>query len=207
MVWSDWPVVDHPRSRGVYAGVDGAGALVVGSSPLARGLRPRRRVAYRHYRIIPARAGFTVGLRGYRDGDGGSSPLARGLPTSGPTRLTIRGSSPLARGLPALLRRHIPHPRIIPARAGFTPLPRPRPNCQQDHPRSRGVYAIHRPAASGPSGSSPLARGLPPSKASSPARRSSRAASCSIWPGAACPTTPPSRRRQDGFSASPRSRR
>ena len=51
-------------------------------------------------------------------------------------------------------------PRIIPARAGFTP---PCPRCGHagsDHPRSRGVYpAAHVRAAHG-EGSSPLARGL-----------------------------------------------
>ena len=30
--------------------------------------------------------------------------------------------------------------RIIPARAGFTPIPGPRMSASEDHPRSRGVY-------------------------------------------------------------------
>ena len=50
---------------------------------------------------------------------------------------------------------------IIPARAGFTR----RPPCScppgKDHPRSRGVYSERRTAPREPSGSSPLARGLP----------------------------------------------
>ena len=51
---------------------------------------------------------------------------------------------------------------IIPARAGFTPPGRrPRPQ-QRDHPRSRGVYAARASFASRRAGSSPLARGLPP---------------------------------------------
>ena len=52
---------DHPRSRGVYPPRLAGTLPVVGSSPLARGLR----VCSRYYRvrtgIIPARAGFTVG--------------------------------------------------------------------------------------------------------------------------------------------------
>ena len=50
---------DHPRSRGVYL----RGSLLRdrrgGSSPLARGLPPLRRVDHGASGIIPARAGFT----------------------------------------------------------------------------------------------------------------------------------------------------
>ena len=73
---------------------------MVGSSPLARGLRPIWRPVRIPLRIIPARAGFTA----YGD------------------RKTTwgNGSSPLARGL---LLKFVCYPyaaRIIPARAGFT---------------------------------------------------------------------------------------
>ena len=53
-------------------------------------------------------------------------------------------------------------PRIIPARAGFT---RPQARAEgrgRDHPRSRGVYSIRSGSRRIISGSSPLARGLPP---------------------------------------------
>ena len=50
--------------------------------------------------------------------------------------------------------------RIIPARAGFTSRPRPRPLPPWDHPRSRGVYVHIILAVSLIAGSSPLARGL-----------------------------------------------
>ena len=71
------------------------------------------------------------------------------------------GSSPLARGL-----HHAGEPvgvdlGIIPARAGFTRLPRRGPNLRGDHPRSRGVYGPLRARFGPESGSSPLARGLP----------------------------------------------
>ena len=53
-------IADHPRSRGVYGrgfhGVD----MILGSSPLARGLPSSFGRPYRHNRIIPARAGFTT---------------------------------------------------------------------------------------------------------------------------------------------------
>ena len=111
---------DHPRSRGVYAGMrDGLG-WSTGSSPLARGLRCSRSRAGGARRIIPARAGFTFGLDPNSPVTGGSSPLARGLPIGGGQGVQVLG--------------------IIPARAGFTiPVPAPgRGNT--DHPRSRGVY-------------------------------------------------------------------
>ena len=70
------------------------------------------------------------------------------------------GSSPLARGL-------LPHGaavfvvvRIIPARAGFTPTDGTGEAGIEDHPRSRGVYALVRSVVLRRSGSSPLARGL-----------------------------------------------
>ena len=50
---------------------------------------------------------------------------------------------------------------IIPARAGFTPWPRPTGTPSADHPRSRGVYRPSWARGARPRGSSPLARGLP----------------------------------------------
>ena len=52
---------DHPRSRGVYEMWGPDKPAVLGSSPLARGLRARSCTASRAMRIIPARAGFTMG--------------------------------------------------------------------------------------------------------------------------------------------------
>ena len=173
---------DHPRSRGVYA--DRVAYLMVdmGSSPLARGLRRPRRLPHGGYGIIPARAGFTPPYREDTFLIVGSSPLARGL-RADTTKVTDdhriiparagftgqiwsmscarSGSSPLARGLHSPGRSWCAPIRIIPARAGFTagscgPLPR-----VLDHPRSRGVYGrmVEEPRPG--LGSSPLARGLP----------------------------------------------
>ena len=50
---------DHPRSRGVYCACCGAVVLELGSSPLARGLRPASAGVSLARGIIPARAGFT----------------------------------------------------------------------------------------------------------------------------------------------------
>ena len=90
---------DHPRSRGVYVHPAGAPPLIVGSSPLARGLPHGRPALARGAGIIPARAGFTLlvpdGLP--QDGD---HPRSRGV--YGGSMAVTRpptGSSPLARGL------------------------------------------------------------------------------------------------------------
>ena len=132
--------LDHPRSRGVYSHSCPASRRAQGSSPLARGLRERPRERLTHGRIIPARAGFTHGLS---------------------RRFAHLGSSPLARGLPVGVVGPHGETGIIPARAGFTVDRRPRTGARRDHPRSRGVYAAHTVICTRPSGSSPLARGLP----------------------------------------------
>ena len=72
----------------------------------------------------------------------------------------VEGSSPLARGLLATLPCCRSKPRIIPARAGFTPTSAPGACTTRDHPRSRGVYVINLSCAIVTGGSSPLARGL-----------------------------------------------
>ena len=57
------PSWDHPRSRGVYVRQTSSSPRISGSSPLARGLHPRRAPQRLPPRIIPARAGFTRGRR------------------------------------------------------------------------------------------------------------------------------------------------
>ena len=74
--------------------------------------------------------------------------------------LRVVGSSPLAQGLPSHQGHRRRHPRIIPARAGFTTCRRPGSRSRPDHPRSRGVYPRRPWPAATPAGSSPLARGL-----------------------------------------------
>ena len=154
---------DHPRSCGVYTRHSYYVSIRAGSSPLARGLQ---RGAAHHpgdRRIIPARAGFTKAKApspsGPRD-----HPRSRGVYVSRARDASAsHGSSPLARGLQVMAMSAHSHHRIIPARAGFTRRGSRSEPTKPDHPRSRGVYCCctHLPSAS--PGSSPLARGLPPS--------------------------------------------
>ena len=153
---------DHPRSRGVYSMGCMIRFLPAGSSPLARGLRPSVGMGHVRSRIIPARAGFTMSTRSdtrpKKD-----HPRSRGVyPRRGVQIHIDRGSSPLARGLLAGLVGGLGVPGIIPARAGFTAPGRAPWAAPADHPRSRGVYCPSGSTRSSLSGSSPLARGLPP---------------------------------------------
>ena len=69
---------DHPRSRGVYMGMMRASTLMVGSSPLARGLRRAGPGDRRRAGIIPARAGFTS-RQPCRSLSPGDHPRSRGV--------------------------------------------------------------------------------------------------------------------------------
>ena len=152
---------DHPRSRGVYTVVPSSATMVIGSSPLARGLPDHGRVPRRQGRIIPARAGFTTcsprPCRSSRD-----HPRSRGVYQTIAAAIIRRlGSSPLARGLRSARPPRGLTPRIIPARAGFTRRRRASRSYVWDHPRSRGVYTATASRRRRTPGSSPLARGLP----------------------------------------------
>ena len=111
---------DHPRSRGVYRRYSALDMGRMGSSPLARGLRPRPARAPRSQGIIPARAGFTpqydpdiLSCEDHPRSRGVYGPVAQ--VTDAP-----EGSSPLARGLLTIAVAVARCGRIIPARAGFT---------------------------------------------------------------------------------------
>ena len=138
--------------------------LVIGSSPLARGLQQRGPLVEEDGGIIPARAGFTDRLRrthrAHRD-----HPRSRGVYLTNLQILQeVSGSSPLARGLPSAGWDLTTGTGIIPARAGFTAAVAGHGPAPTDHPRSRGVYyrvALPQPPGYG---SSPLARGLPVQK-------------------------------------------
>ena len=132
---------DHPRSRGVYTWPLVLWAKSCGSSPLARGLPPSRRGRDPEARIIPARAGFTLGPhrnpREPRD-----HPRSRGVYCEDLVHRFVRkGSSPLARGLLLGDVDDDKWPGIIPARAGFTEDGGVGGVSHGDHPRSRGVYS------------------------------------------------------------------
>ena len=131
-----------------------------GSSPLARGLHVHHGPRGPGWRIIPARAGFTLRVlpAGGRRRD---HPRSRGVYLNCSHELLTRtGSSPLARGLRPLVTIAPISSRIIPARAGFTGRPAGRGPRRADHPRSRGVYGVGGDVSVHRVGSSPLARGL-----------------------------------------------
>ena len=91
--------LDHPRSRGVYDHPHGSVGPLMGSSPLARGLRRVSGSGRCSVGIIPARAGFTIQTTqlGKVDAD---HPRSRGVYAAlGPVQRRFAGSSPLARGL------------------------------------------------------------------------------------------------------------
>ena len=151
---------DHPRSRGVYSTSQDPSMSPGGSSPLARGLRAEYRSGHHRQWIIPARAGFTKWAKWIADLTR-DHPRSRGvyhLPS--PCRDGGGGSSPLARGLPPEGAQRGVEGRIIPARAGFTAGFSARTRNSGDHPRSRGVYGVETDREHGDIGSSPLARGL-----------------------------------------------
>ena len=131
---------DHPRSRGVYISASLFVPAVLGSSPLARGLRHSAGLFGPHAGIIPARAGFTKPPKNFRCMEK-DHPRSRGVyPPRLPDQHGLRGSSPLARGLPPKWERIRCRRGIIPARAGFTTPFSNIPRMLWDHPRSRGVY-------------------------------------------------------------------
>ena len=116
-----WPArPDHPRSRGVYSVTRSATGVSGGSSPLARGLRPRLVGRQVRNRIIPARAGFTE-VAARQAGPRPDHPRSRGVyPSKYLGMFQCGGSSPLARGLQRSDDEGADQLRIIPARAGFT---------------------------------------------------------------------------------------
>ena len=135
--WKPW---DHPRSRGVYKLMRNMGLMLLGSSPLARGLQECPRRSVRTPGIIPARAGFTPRSTHF-SAKNRDHPRSRGV--YGQLRLRTAGLG-----------------GIIPARAGFTGPVLSLSLVMTDHPRSRGVYPQYPRGLRHYGGSSPLARGL-----------------------------------------------
>ena len=111
---------DHPRSRGVYGGVNLQTIETDGSSPLARGLPGEGPMVAGLGGIIPARAGFTSVTTVWSSSDS-DHPRSRGVYGCGAAASDAPGgSSPLARGLPICDGVSSAETGIIPARAGFT---------------------------------------------------------------------------------------
>ena len=129
-----------------------------------------RKVYHMVYFIVTEVGGSSPHARGLlTDGEGGTvvgriipaCPRMRGVyGTATATDDGTGGSSPLARGLLNGWHHDRGQHRIIPARAGFTPITPRRARTVGDHPRSRGVYKEGVHALLRRIGSSPLARGL-----------------------------------------------
>ena len=110
----------HPRSRGENPSTSLATACVMGSSPLTRGKRDRRRYRNRSPGLIPAHAGKTPG-RWARASSARAHPRSRGENNpSGVKVLPKAGSSPLTRGKLTLDDPGHVMRGLIPAHAGKT---------------------------------------------------------------------------------------
>ena len=153
---SRWAPVQAPRTHGPVTPPQAHRPFSRSRGVYCRVLRLDDQVL----RIIPARAGFTR-LAWHTCRVVPDHPRSRGVYESSTSELTQDGgSSPLARGLPSNLISCQPLQRIIPARAGFTRcVGLSRGGCG-DHPRSRGVYPNIAKDIKFCKGSSPLARGL-----------------------------------------------
>ena len=155
--WCSWWA--HPRSRGENALAGKAADELVGSSPLTRGKRCRRRLFGRPRRLIPAHAGktFCVSPRRYCSR---AHPRSRGEnQRSNPTGGTATGSSPLTRGKRHPPRRGHERPGLIPAHAGKTAMMGCSLRAVRAHPRSRGENSSMVSTTTRGQGSSPLTRG------------------------------------------------
>ena len=159
----DAHITDHPRSHGEYVAVPSCRRSPFGSSPLARGIRAGGGHRPAGHRIIPARTGNTGGAGGHASPPP-DHPRSHGeyVGVDGDQEAVV-GSSPLARGI--LAQDVFPElrVRIIPARTGNTAGRRTVQNVGSDHPRSHGEYPPPPRLTPPPPGSSPLARGIPPS--------------------------------------------
>ena len=149
----------HPRSRGDHGGDTRLFQRGRGSSPLARGPRPRRSATTCRPGLIPARAGTTIS-------HASNSSISRAHPRSrGDHRRRAElshsgaGSSPLARGPRFNGRVNISPIGLIPARAGTTCFRGQNLSGIRAHPRSRGDHLPIRGLIFIMAGSSPLARG------------------------------------------------
>ena len=111
-----------------------------GSSPLTRGALECFYGAGGFGGLIPDHAGSTRG-RSACTLRGGAHPRSRGEHCSStPTIRTMTGSSPLTRGALNFTVCKLSYIRLIPAHAGSTRPPIPRPSPSRAHPRSRGEH-------------------------------------------------------------------
>ena len=152
----------HPRACGENATSPPSEATSIGSSPRVRGKLPCRPERRGSDGLIPARAGKT----GSSSRAGTSSPAhprACGENGQNWTRRTRpRGSSPRVRGKRGQGIREHHLNRLIPARAGKTPVHSRKAAAHRAHPRACGENIHAAPIERGRAGSSPRVRGKHP---------------------------------------------
>ena len=116
----DRPTQDHPRSRGEYSLPTTRQYLIVGSSPLSRGIQALPSVRQSQVGIIPALAGNT-GIVYKIAGSDKDHPRSRGeYYNQRVEEFSTKGSSPLSRGIRDTYDYHAVRLGIIPALAGNT---------------------------------------------------------------------------------------
>ena len=131
---------DHPRVRGEHRTGLSAQSVEGGSSPRARGAHGRRRSPRFHPGIIPACAGST-GPRSPSPPRMRDHPRVRGEHRRNwSSRPRLEGSSPRARGAPTSGRNGFVDWGIIPACAGSTEMRGEFFPTYRDHPRVRGEH-------------------------------------------------------------------
>ncbi len=150
---------DHPRMRGERRRVLPEQLVEAGSSPHARGTRPRTPSRCGVPRIIPACAGNA--LQAPRESrPSADHPRMRGERAIRCIRSrSCGGSSPHARGTPERVQDAPDARRIIPACAGNAWRARHRTRRPADHPRMRGERRQRHGVRDRDVGSSPHARG------------------------------------------------
>ena len=129
----------HARGRGEHQCALDASVALPGSSPRARGTRPRAGLSRSLMRFIPAGAGNTA------------------TPAPGPPMWAVQ--SPRARGTRAIIPSREVADRFIPAGAGNTPPETASSSASAVHPRGRGEHYGDPKGVGGDVGSSPRARG------------------------------------------------
>ena len=133
---------DHPRTCGEHSTVTISPLLSVGSSPHVRGALSQLQCPCRWLGIIPACAGSTRTLRGFRTGRWDHPRMCGEHVVLPPFFWTVSGSSPHVRGALARVGHLRPQPGIIPACAGSTCARLSARLEHGDHPRMCGEHSF-----------------------------------------------------------------
>ena len=150
---------DHPRTCGEHSTVTISPLLSVGSSPHVRGALSQLQCPCRWLGIIPACAGSTRTLRGFRTGRWDHPRMCGEHYVHRPQLDWDVGSSPHVRGARCFATVFLDGFGIIPACAGSTCPSRPSAATAGDHPRMCGEHADGNKTIQGAKGSSPHVRG------------------------------------------------